>query len=104
MNWYMKNGNTYKPGLFLAACLTFFICGSAQESTVKGRLVDSASSKPLADATINFLQPQTKVSRTIVADKNGAFQTSLLPGPYKVTITHTGFRRKGMHLACRSSL
>jgi hypothetical protein len=98
MNWYMKNGNIYKTSLLLAVCLALFICGSAQESTVKGRLVDSASGKPVANATINFLQPQKKISRTVVSDKSGAFQTSLLPGPYKVTITHTSFRKKGLPL------
>ena len=95
----MKNGNLYKSGLFLVACLALFICSSAQESALKGRLVDSASAKPIPDATINFLQPQKKISRTIVSDKSGAFQTSLLPGPYRVTITHTGFRKKVMQLA-----
>ena len=92
----MKNGNLYKSGLFLVACLALFICSSAQESALKGRLVDSASAKPIPDATINFLQPQKKISKTIVSDKSGAFQTSLLPGPYRVTITHTGFRKKVM--------
>ena len=95
----MKNGNLYKSGLFLVACLALFICSSAQESALKGRLVDSASAKPIPDATINFLQPQKKISKTIVSDKSGAFQTSLLPGPYRVTITHTGFRKKVMQLA-----
>lgn len=94
----MKNGYIYKSFILLA-CLTLFICASAQEVAVKGRLVDSASSKPVADATINFLQPQTKASRTVVSDKSGAFQASLSAGPYKVTITHSSFRKKGMHLA-----
>ena len=95
----MKNGNLYKSGLFLVACLALFVCSSAQEFALKGRLVDSASGKPIPDATINFLQPQKKISKTIVSDKSGAFQTSLLPGPYRVTITHTGFRKKVMQLA-----
>ena len=99
MKWYMKNGNIYKTGLLLAACLALFICGNAQEFTVKGRLHDSVSAKPVPYATINFLQPQKKISRTVVSDKSGAFQTSLLPGPYKVTITHTSFRKKSLHLA-----
>ncbi len=95
----MKNSNYNKPGLLLAVYLALFICGSAQELAVKGRLVDSASSKPVPNATINFLQPQKKISRTVISDKSGAFQTSLFPGPYKVTITHTSFRKKGMHLS-----
>jgi hypothetical protein len=95
----MKNGNRYKKSFILAACLTLFICGNAQEFTVKGRLVDSASAKPVPFATINFLQPQKKISRTIVSDKSGAFQTSLLPGSYKVMITHSSFRKKGLQLS-----
>ena len=98
----MKNGNIYKTGLLLSTFLVLFICGSAQESAIKGRLVDSASGKAVPYATINFLQPQKKISKTVVSDKSGAFQTSLLPGPYKVTITHTGFRKKGLQLAVES--
>ncbi|HYC29235.1 MAG TPA: TonB-dependent receptor, partial [Chitinophagaceae bacterium] len=95
----MKNTNIYKAGLLLATCLISFICGSAQEFTVKGRLVDSASAKPVPYATINFMEPVKKISKTVVSDQSGAYQTSLLPGPYKVTITHSSFRKKGMHLA-----
>ena len=98
----MKTRNIYKPRLLLATFLVLFICGSAQQTTVKGKLVDSASSKPIADATINFLQPQTKASTTVVSDKSGAFQTNLLPGPYKVTITHSSFRRKMQQLAVQA--
>lgn len=39
------------------------------------------------------------MSKTVVSDKSGAFQTNLLPGPYKVTVTHSSFRKKGLHLA-----
>jgi outer membrane receptor protein involved in Fe transport len=95
----MKTGNVRKTGMLLAVCLALFFFGNAQEISVKGRLVDSASAKPIRDATINFLQPQTKASRTVVSDKDGVFQTSLLPGAYKITITHTGFRKKGMQLS-----
>src|SRR5688500_3733390 len=95
----MKNGAIYKSALLVVAFFTLFISVSAQEFTVRGRLVDSTSAKPVRDATINFLQPQTKASRTVVSDQNGAFQTSLLAGPYKVTITHSSFRKKGMQVA-----
>jgi outer membrane cobalamin receptor len=95
----MKKRIPCKSALLLVSCLVSFLYGSAQQFTVKGKLVDSASSKPVADATINFLQPQKKTSTTVVSDKSGAFQASLLPGPYKVTITHGSFRKKGQHLA-----
>jgi hypothetical protein len=95
----MKNSSFYKAGMLLLTCLFLFLFGNAQESAVKGRLVDSASAKPVRDATINFLQPQTKVSKTVITDQNGIFQTNLIQGPYKVTITHSSFRKKGMHLA-----
>lgn len=94
----MKRITTHKLSLLLI-CLGLFICGHAQEFTVKGKLIDSASSKPVVGATINFLQPQTKVSKTVVSDKDGAYQVSLLAGPYKVMITHGSYRNKGMHLA-----
>lgn len=94
----MKNRKTYKTSLLLAVCLALLICSSAQEYVVKGRLVDSASSKPVPDATINFQEPEKKISRTVVSDQSGAFQTSLLPGKYKVMITHGSFRKKGLLL------
>lgn len=95
----MKIGYTYKTGLLLASFLALFICSNAQEFTIKGVLVDSASAKPVRDVTINFLQPQTKSSKTVVSDHNGSFQANLLPGQYKVTITHSSFKRKMQQLA-----
>ncbi len=90
----MKIGNIYKTGLTVIICLALFISANAQEFKVKGMLIDSATRKPVADATVNFLQPQKKTSATVVSDKSGVFQTSLASGPYRVTITHSSFRRK----------
>jgi outer membrane cobalamin receptor len=90
----MKYSYILKTSFFLATFLALFICGNAQEFTVKGSLVDSASAKPVRDVTINFLQPQTKSSKTIISDHNGSFQVNLLPGQYRVTITHSSFKRK----------
>ncbi len=98
----MKQRIIYKKALFLVCCLALSICLNAQEFSVKGRLVDSVSAKPVPNATINFLQPQKKISTTVVSDKSGAFQTSLLPGAYKVTITHSSFKKKGRHLAVQA--
>jgi hypothetical protein len=90
----MKKGIIYKKALSLVCCFALLICGNAQEVTVKGRLVDSASTKPVYSATINFHEPEKKISRTVVSDQSGAYQTSLAPGKYRVMITHTSFRRK----------
>jgi hypothetical protein len=95
----MKKTNINKAGALLVICLVLFIGSSAQEFIVKGLLVDSASAKPIPVVTINFLQPQKKTSTTVVSDQSGAFQTKLSPGPYKVTITHSSFRKKGLQLA-----
>ncbi len=95
----MKNAHIYKRVLLLAVCLTLYICSNAQDFTVKGVLLDSATAKPISGATINFLQPQQKTSKTVLSDQSGAFQATLLPGPYKVTITHSSFRKKGMHVS-----
>jgi hypothetical protein len=92
----MKN-NIYKTKL-LFACLLLFIFGSAQEVTVKGRLVDSASAKPVPFATVNFQEPEKKISRTVISDQTGGFKTSLVKGKYKVLISHGSFRKKGMPL------
>ena len=94
----MKNSKIYKTGLLLAACLAFFIGAKAQEFTIKGRLVDSASAKPVANATVNFQEMEKKISKTVLSDQTGAFQTSLVPGKYKLLITHGSFRKKGMPL------
>ncbi|WP_207491486.1 outer membrane beta-barrel protein [Aridibaculum aurantiacum] len=94
----MKNGMQHKIGLLLAMCLALFTIGNAQEVSVKGRLVDSASTKQIADATINFQEVEKKISKTILSDKSGAFQTNLVPGRYRVMITHSSFRRRLMPL------
>jgi len=94
----MKKSTIYKKAFFLVCCFALSICGSGQEFIVKGRLVDSAYAKPVYSATINFQEPEKKISRTVVSDQTGSFQASLLPGKYRVMITHTTFRRKVMHL------
>ncbi len=94
----MKNFTNNKAGLLLVTCLVLAIGSSAQEVTVKGKLVDSASTKPVASATINFHEPEKKISRTVISDKSGAFQTSLAPGKYRVMITHGSFRKKAQPL------
>ncbi len=94
----MKNRNTLKLSLLLSFCLVLFIRGNAQEFKISGKLVDSASAKPVAVATINFQEPEKKISRTVVSDQNGAFQMKLVPGKYKVMITHATYRRKPMPL------
>lgn len=95
----MKHMKFYNLSLLLTTLLFISITINAQETAVKGSVIDSASSKPVADVTVNFLQPQKKISKTVVSDKNGQFQTNLVPGPYKVTITHGSFRKKGVQLA-----
>jgi len=94
----MKKMTITKVCLLFLTCLIFAISGSAQETTVKGRLVDSASTKPVSVATINFQEVEKKISRTIVSDGNGLFQTSLPNGKYRLMITHSSFRRKIMPL------
>ncbi|HEU4473158.1 MAG TPA: outer membrane beta-barrel protein [Flavisolibacter sp.] len=94
----MKKRTIYKTVFMLACFFTLAIYGNAQEAAVKGRLVDSASAKPVPDATINFQELEKKISRTVVSDKTGAFQTSLPQGKYKVLVTHGSFRKKGMPL------
>jgi hypothetical protein len=94
----MKTSIIYKKALLLVCCFAFAICAYAQEFTVKGQLVDSASAKPVAGATVNFQEPGKKISKTMLSDQTGAFQTTLLPGQYAIRITHSSFRKKGKHL------
>ena len=90
----MKKRMIYKTVLLLVSYFALFISGSAQDFTIKGRLIDSASAKPVASATINFHEPEKKFSKTIVSDQSGLFQTNLAAGKYRVMITHSSFRRK----------
>ncbi len=94
----MKKSIIYKRAIFLVGCFVLFICGNAQQFTVKGRLVDSASAKPVVSATVNFQEPEKKISRTVITDQSGVFQASLLPGKYRVMITHGSFRKKALPL------
>lgn len=94
----MKKTIIAKASFLLLSCLALAICSTAQEISVKGKLVDSASAKPVASATINFQELEKKISKTVISDQNGAFQTSLLPGKYRIMITHSSFRRKVMPL------
>src|SRR5690349_16125902 len=94
----MKRRIAYKKVLFLVCFSALFICSRAQEVIVKGRLVDSASTKPIPVATINFQEPEKKISRTVISDQSGEFQMNLLPGKYRVMITHGSFRRKVLPL------
>jgi uncharacterized membrane protein YqhA len=59
----------YRKALLLAGCLALVMCGLAQEFVVKGSLADSASSKPVPTATINFHEMEKKISRTVVSIK-----------------------------------
>ncbi|RYZ00166.1 MAG: TonB-dependent receptor [Chitinophagaceae bacterium] len=94
----MKKSVLCKTALLLLGCLALFFYGHAQEYKVKGRLVDSASAKPVPFATVNFQEPGKNISRTVISDGSGAFQSSLPDGQYAVRITHSSFRNKGRHL------
>jgi outer membrane cobalamin receptor len=94
----MKRSIVYKKTFFLACCFALAICSNGQQFTVKGRLVDSASAKPVSSATVNFQEPEKKISKTVISDQSGAYRTSLAPGRYRVIITHTGFRKKAQPL------
>lgn len=99
----MKNGKNLNTGWLLVIFLAFCNCVSAQEAAVRGKIADSVSAKPVAGATISFWQPQTKATTSVVSDQSGAFEISVPQGPYKITITNTGFRNKSMHLAAQKA-
>lgn len=90
----MKKGKTCKITMIAIACLMISFLGKSQEFVVKGRVIDSASTKPVANATINFQEQEKKISRTIISDQSGSFQANLVPGKYRVLISHGSFRKK----------
>lgn len=75
--------------IFLFTLLVFsFGFGFAQNFTVSGKVVDSATKEPLAFASV-FCQNTTQGTTT---NKEGSFYLSLKDGGYDLIVTYTGYK------------
>jgi hypothetical protein len=83
----------------LAALLLILMpaLSTAQSQATTGVIegtVSDPSGAPIAGATVLVKNTATNLERTLATDADGRFRALLLPlGPYKVTISLTGFRR-----------
>ncbi|HYC39731.1 MAG TPA: outer membrane beta-barrel protein [Chitinophagaceae bacterium] len=86
----------YKPIVFLLFSIGVSFVAQAQkkDGVLKGRLMDTASSQPVADATIVVQQASDSSLITFtVSDKQGNFEVKgLAEGEYRLIITSRGFQ------------
>jgi hypothetical protein len=88
-----------KPGLFLIAAslgalVAFSVCALAQQTLggITGTVTDPGGSV-LPDTSVTIVGDQTKLTRTIKTNANGAYDFVNLPiGTYTLTVTHDGFQ------------
>jgi outer membrane receptor protein involved in Fe transport len=83
--------------LSLALLLSVLICGSgnAQLSTATlfGTITDTTGAA-IPKANVTITQTDTGFVRTVVTNESGGYRADFLPiGPYRVTVTATGFKK-----------
>ena len=84
-------------GLLAFALLVVPAFAVAQSQATTGVIegtVSDPSGAPIAGATVIVKNTATNLERTLATDADGRFRALLLPlGPYKVTVSLTGFAR-----------
>ena len=90
-NRILKSAMYIAMGMSLAAALPANIAHAASgDGSLVGKLVD-ASNKPLADAEVTVVNPETGFTRTVKADADGNYRFPHLPvGKYQVNATKSG--------------
>jgi hypothetical protein len=90
-NRILKSAMYIAMGMSLAAALPATVAHAASgDGSLVGKLVD-ASNKPLADAEVTALNPETGFSRTVKADADGNYRFPHLPvGKYQINATKNG--------------
>lgn len=84
-----------KLGILLLAVLSQFSLLSLAQQTLGGitGTVSDKSGSVLPDTTVTIVGDQTKLTRTLKTNGNGAYDFVNLPiGTYTVTVTHDGFQ------------
>lgn len=80
--------------LLTIACFSIaFAYAQKNNSSIKGKLVDSASSEPVSDATVSFLNKKdSSLSHFIISDKKGEFLwNNPDEGDYRIIVSHEGY-------------
>ena len=82
---------------FTTLSLFFFLCLAANaqkaDGVIKGRLVDTTTKQPISDATVSLLQARDSVLVSFtLSNKQGNFEIKgILPGQYRLLVTHEAF-------------
>jgi outer membrane receptor protein involved in Fe transport len=83
---------------FLLFALSLVLASTLHAQNVGGRIVGTVtdpSGATIAGATVTVTNLGSQVSETIATDRDGFYQTPVLPiGEYRVTIDQAGFRRE----------
>src|SRR5579862_1309336 len=85
----------WKLLLVLLLSAVFCASGNAQLSTATmyGTITDPAGAA-IPKASVTLTQTDTGFVRTVVTNESGGYRADFLPiGPYKVTVTATGFKK-----------
>ena len=77
--------------LLLAAGIS--VNAQKTDGSVKGKLMDTASKQPIADATVSLLNTgDSSLHSYVLTGKQGAFELKgLAEGNYQLVITHQGY-------------
>jgi len=79
--------------LFLASTTPFSAFGQTHRGSVRGTLTDSAF-RPISNVTVKLIQNETNESRITTTGDQGEFTiSSLPPGPYRIEVEHTGYKK-----------
>lgn len=78
----------FLPALFL---LTLNLSAQTNPATVKGKLVDSISSNPLAFATVQIFDAEKKLVNGNLISENGEFSIDLPYGEYYAVLEFSGY-------------
>src|SRR5437667_10018690 len=74
---------------------SLFTIANAQktEGSIKGKLIDTAATQPIADATVSVINKKdSSLTSFTLSNKQGAFEVKgLQPGDYRLVITHQGY-------------
>lgn len=94
----------------VAAAILFFAYAGAQraDASVKGKVTDTTSGKPLMDATVSILQPKdSSVISFSLTNAQGLFEIrNLVAGSYHLIVSHQGYTeiKKPITLAGKQQL
>ena len=90
----MLNRGVFSLALCLGVIFLFSLCAPAQQTLggITGTVTDQSSSV-LPETAVTIVGDQTKLTRTLKTNGNGAYDFVNLPiGTYTVTVSHEGFQ------------